>query len=102
MKRKTRLNCWEFKKCGREPGGSRVKELGICPAATTDLHRFHGGTNAGRACWFVTGTLCTRPFQVPSADRAKACMHCDFYKQVKEEEYFRCHANGTTTETDKT
>lgn len=23
-------NCWEFKKCGRETGGSKVKELGVC------------------------------------------------------------------------
>jgi hypothetical protein len=25
-------NWWEFKKCGREVGGSKVKELGFCPA----------------------------------------------------------------------
>jgi len=25
------LNCWEFKKCGREPGGEKASELGICP-----------------------------------------------------------------------
>ena len=23
------MNCWEFKKCGREPNGLKAKELGI-------------------------------------------------------------------------
>ena len=27
-------NCWEYKKCGREVGGAKVKDLGVCPAAT--------------------------------------------------------------------
>jgi hypothetical protein len=25
-------NCWEFKNCGREIGGIKVKEMGVCPA----------------------------------------------------------------------
>ena len=28
------INCWEVKKCGREPGGAKVAELGVCPAST--------------------------------------------------------------------
>jgi len=28
-----KMNCWEFNKCGREPGGDNVSEYGICPAA---------------------------------------------------------------------
>ncbi len=27
-----KLNCWEFRKCGREPGGIKVHESGVCPA----------------------------------------------------------------------
>jgi len=27
-------NCWEFMKCGREPGGVNAIELGVCRAAT--------------------------------------------------------------------
>jgi hypothetical protein len=23
-----KINCWEFKKCGRQPGGHKEKELG--------------------------------------------------------------------------
>lgn len=29
-----KLNCWEFKKCGREQGGILSAELGVCHAAT--------------------------------------------------------------------
>ena len=54
-----KLNCWEHKKCGRQPGGHKAQELGICPVTTyTDLHGAHGGANAGRACWAIAGSLC--------------------------------------------
>ena len=47
-------NCWEHKKCGREPGGSETESLGVCPAAVESrLDGVHGGRNAGRACWIV-------------------------------------------------
>jgi hypothetical protein len=29
----SKLNCWELKKCGREAGGAKSNEMGICPAA---------------------------------------------------------------------
>ncbi len=48
MKKK---NCWEFKGCGRDAGGNKVKELGICPASTEQrLHKVHDGHCAGRTC----------------------------------------------------
>ena len=54
-----RENCWEFKSCGRQPGGSRVSDLGTCPASTeARIDGSNQGKNAGRACWFVAGTLC--------------------------------------------
>ncbi|MES9961925.1 MAG: two-CW domain-containing protein [Candidatus Sedimenticola sp. 20ELBAFRAG] len=31
---KSPVNCWEFFKCGREPGGDNASSLGICPTAT--------------------------------------------------------------------
>jgi hypothetical protein len=88
MKRKKRINCWEFKQCGRERGGRHIHSLGICPAATTEkLDGLHGGMNAGRACWFVVGTLCNDGIQGTFARKYKSCIFCDFYKKVKEEEY---------------
>jgi eukaryotic-like serine/threonine-protein kinase len=82
-----KLNCWEFKKCGREPGGAKAVELGICPAST-DI-RFHGthtGKNAGRSCWIVSGTLCKGELQGEFAKKYKNCLECDFYKSVRTEE----------------
>jgi hypothetical protein len=53
-----KLNCWEFEKCGRQPGGIKVKELGVCPAATEKrAHGINGGINGGRACWAIAGTF---------------------------------------------
>ena len=82
-----KMNCWEFEKCGREPGGAKVKELGICPSATErKLDGVHGGKNAGRACWVVGGTLCGAKVQGTFAHKLTNCQKCDFYKHVKSEE----------------
>ena len=41
-------NCWEFKNCGRQPGGSNVNDLGLCPAATdTSSDGLNRGKNGG-------------------------------------------------------
>jgi hypothetical protein len=81
-------NCWEFKRCGREPGGAKVKEFGICPATQEEkLDQVHGGTNAGRSCWILAGTLCRGEVQGTFAQKYKNCETCDFYKKVKEEEF---------------
>lgn len=81
-----KINCWEFKKCGREPGGAR-KDLGACPAAVdTRLHGAHGGKMAGRACWVLAGTLCSGQEQGTFAMKYHNCEKCDFYKLVKSEE----------------
>ena len=80
-------NCWDFKKCGREVGGVKVRELGICPAATEKrLNGIHEGRNAGRCCWVVAGTLCDGEIQGIFADKKGTCIECDFYKKVRSEE----------------
>ncbi len=82
-----RLNCWEFKKCGRQPKGEHVHDLGICPAATeSKLHGVHHGVNAGRACWVVSGTFCNAEVQGTFAKKFNNCYRCDFYTHVKEQE----------------
>jgi hypothetical protein len=81
-------NCWEFKKCGREPGGEKAAELGVCPAATEKkLDGMHEGRNAGRACWVVAGMLCKGEVQGIFAKKFEACEKCDFYIQVRDEEF---------------
>lgn len=82
-----KLNCWEFKKCGRQPQGNHVHDLGICPATQEfGLDDTHDGTNAGRACWVVSGTFCQGTVQGTFAQKFKNCENCDFYQTVRKEE----------------
>jgi len=83
----SKKNCWEFKACGREPGGKKAGELGICPASTNEkLDGVHGGKNSGRACWVVAGTFCGGTVQGSFAQKFSTCESCDFYLLVKREE----------------
>ena len=80
-------NCWEYKKCGREVGGSKVEELGVCSAATESRYdSMHGGKNAGRKCWHVHGTLCGGNKQGSFYTKAANCVKCEFFLMVKDEE----------------
>ncbi len=81
------INCWEFKGCGREPGGVRASELGICPTTIElTLDGAHGGRNAGRACWVVAGTFCDSLLQGTFARKIDSCEQCDFFILVKSED----------------
>ena len=82
-----KLNCWEFKKCGRQPAGAKAKELGICPASTEKrTDGVNGGKNGGRCCWALAGTLCGGKIQGSFASKAGNCMQCDFFKLASLEE----------------
>lgn len=80
-------NCWEFKKCGREEGGDKADELGICPSTTEDgLDGVHDGKNAGRSCWIVAGSMCGGKLQGTFAQKYHNCKVCDFYQKVRKDE----------------
>lgn len=80
----SRLNCWEFEECGREPGGRNVGELGVCPAATEKrTDGINQGINGGRSCWAIAGTLCGGNVQGSYAEKLGNCMDCDFYSLVR-------------------
>lgn len=82
-----KVNCWEFKKCGRQPGGIKVGELGVCPAAADPkAHGKNGGTNGGRICWAMAGTLCGGKVQGTFAQKVSNCIACEFFKLVSKEE----------------
>ena len=82
-----KLNCWEIKKCGREPGGTDVNHLGVCPAATdTSGNGINNGKNGGRICWAIAGTFCGGKVQGDYAQKAVSCMTCDVFKKIKAEE----------------
>ncbi|MCK4911448.1 MAG: hypothetical protein KAR83_07385 [Thermodesulfovibrionales bacterium] len=63
------MNCWEFKKCGREKGGAKAEASGLCPAIP-----YHG-----KHCARVSGTLCGGEIQGTFAVKFANCMQCDFY-----------------------
>lgn len=86
-KNTVKQNCWEFMKCGRQLGGMNVLEFGVCPASTLkNLNGIHSGSNAGRACWAVAGTMCHGAPQGTFAKKMKSCGRCPFYVLVKKEE----------------
>jgi len=92
----SKLNCWEFKECGREPGGTNTSELGECPAAIEGrLDGIHDGSNAGRSCWVVAGTMCGGEIQGTFAKKFDNCQVCNFYKTIKEEEGVDCQFAAT-------
>jgi hypothetical protein len=63
------MNCWDFKKCGREAGGVNAAELGVCPA-----YPEHGAR-----CAHLVGTLCGGAVQGTFAVKLSSCIHCDFF-----------------------
>ena len=80
-------NCWEAIDCGRGPGGSKIDELGICPAAMdTSVDGINGGFRGGRICWAVAGTFCGGRVQGSRAEKRLTCLHCDFFEQVMHED----------------
>ena len=81
------INCWEFKKCGREPGGDNVEELGVCRTTTEkSIDGIHHGDNAGRCCWIISGTFCAGKVQGTYAEKLGNCANCNFFRKVLEEE----------------
>lgn len=83
----SKLNCWEYFKCGREIGGENTKELGVCPASTSVANTgINSGVRAGRSCWTVEGTLCNKSIQGEIEEKLLGCINCSFFKMVNEEE----------------
>ncbi len=81
------LNCWEFMRCGREPGGAEAERLGPCPAATDrSYHGLNEGLNGGRICWAVAGTCCGGKVQGTFAEKRSSCVDCDFFKKIHQEQ----------------
>ncbi|MBI4862343.1 MAG: hypothetical protein HY815_19100 [Candidatus Riflebacteria bacterium] len=86
-RRVAKRNCWEHKRCGREAGGARVGELGVCPASMERrVDGVNGGRCAGRACWAIAGTFCGGKIQGSFAMKMSTCTECDFYRLVLAEE----------------
>ncbi len=77
------MNCWEYMKCGREPGGEQCEDKGVCPAAIEErLDGLNGGVNGGRACWGVDDTDCLEKID---AEHTR-CLDCPFFHLVEDEQ----------------
>jgi hypothetical protein len=80
-------NCWEVMHCGRQPGGIKVIESGVCIAALpNEFEGINYGEHGGRYCWVITGTLCDGTVQGTYAKKLKSCLTCTFLNQIQEEE----------------
>lgn len=80
-------NCWEILKCERQADGAKTDEHGVCPAAAPgEYNGINSGTNSGRFCWRVAGTMCFGTPQKDVSQKTLACLGCDFFKQVSAEE----------------
>ena len=85
--REQKLNCWEFKKCGRERDGKNVQEMGVCPAAHDDsFDGINSGRHGGRICWAVAGTFCEGKKQGGFHVKRESCVQCDFFQLVTRQE----------------
>lgn len=81
-----KLNCWEYKQCGREANGFESDRYGTCPASTSvEANRLNDGKNGGRICWAIAGTFNGKVIGKYAGDRF-SCVNCDFFKFVSEEQ----------------
>ena len=82
-----RINCWEYLRCGREPGGDDVGPDGPCPAAAEMRgDGVNSGVRSGRVCWAVSGTFCGTRTQGTEASKIISCLNCGFFTRVLREE----------------
>jgi len=80
-------NCWEVKNCGRNPGGDKVDEFGLCPVSMPGHYEgVNHGKHGGRFCWRIAGTLCGGEPQGTAAQKLFNCLDCNFFKLVIAEE----------------
>ena len=83
------MNCWDFTHCGRQPGGEKSGELGICNVAVEQLtHGVNNGINGGRACWAVKRKFNANavPCSCDRDQKLDSCLQCEFYSTVRKEE----------------
>ncbi|XCN75156.1 MAG: two-CW domain-containing protein [Candidatus Electrothrix aestuarii] len=84
-----RMNCWEFKQCGREPGGSNIEKYGSCSVPVSVEHNgINNGKNGGRSCWILREAACEKIMRACRVDEIKECRQCRFHIHVKKSERF--------------
>lgn len=78
-----KIRCWEFKNCGREPGGRNAEDLGVCPVTVNeDLEGCSDTENICSRCWTEVGTLCGGEVQGLYAKKVGSCLKCDYFDKT--------------------
>jgi len=78
-------------KCGRQPEGEKVDELGVCPAAVpSEYDGVNGGALSGRFCWAIAGTLGGGKKHGKCCSKLKDCLHCEFMDLVRYQQGRNC------------
>jgi hypothetical protein len=81
-----KINCWEFRNCGMEPGGIFSHLHGECPVPQAMKYDgVNGGVGAGRACWIVMAHQKQQGAAICRNNRI-SCLRCEFYLRVQGEE----------------
>lgn len=92
-----KLNCWEYRKCGRSPEKPDLPGVGACPVpGETRADSVNGGRNGGRVCWTIAGTLCDGEPHGDYATKLANCLKCDFCQQVLAEELITIRVDAAT------
>jgi hypothetical protein len=92
----SKINCWDFNRCERQPGGKLAETHGVCPASIDHtVDGINGGKNGGRFCWAIAGTFCFGEAQGTNARKIKNCIDCGFlYLVANEEDNFTISTNS--------
>jgi len=81
-----KINCWEFKGCGRIPGGINEDNPHICNAYKFKmLTGINDGKFGGRSCWAAAGTMC-KGYVDATYCKTDDCNDCEFHLLVIKEE----------------
>ncbi len=81
-----KINCWEFRNCGMEPGGIFARLHGECKVPKSMKYDgVNGGRAAGRTCWLVMNDSNHRCSKYCLHSR-QSCTNCEFYIRVMAEE----------------
>jgi hypothetical protein len=101
----SKLNCWEFMKCGRHVEKDKTGKSDVCPVATEkSADGLNDGVNGGRICWIVADTCCNKWIPCQGNKRKDPCFSCEFrFKVMMEEGFLRvCEASGSLLQAAKT
>ena len=82
-----KINCWEYKQCGRGPKQNNIYQPATCHVAEHKVSNdMNSGVNGGRLCWLILEARFRGEVKQFNRDLTYPCFSCDFrYKVMKEE-----------------